>query len=1075
MKHNYSISTNIERDENKELNYILTPNSKDVFDRIISNYNTNRNSFNIIGSYGTGKSSFLWALEKNLKNNQTIFAPLNGQFKGFQKFEFIKFIGENSSFKKKFAQRLGLTDFESDSEIFDELLKLSIKRTKQKKVIVIVVDEFGKFLEYSAKNNPEEELYFIQQLAEFCNDEDKNIMFITTLHQNFSTYAKNLTQEQKSEWEKVRGRIVDLAFDEPVEQLLFFASQRLSKNSSNRIESKKKFNKLFELIQKSKLISTTLNKSLAEKLNPIDYLAAYVLTNALQRYGQNERSLFSFLISEDKFGIVNFKGKHYNVSNVFDYLSRNLSTEITSASNPHKAQWKSVHIALDKAEVMLESDYHNLSQVIKVIALVNIFGKSAGILDANTLEHYLLLSSDIKNPKELIEKLIQKKIIKHYKHRGKLNFLDGTDADIDQELLNAGKNINPNIDVISHLTQYFDFPYIPAKAYQYEYGTPRFFEIKLWDRIDSTSPIGEIDGYINLVLTSDKIQSKLIDYSAKCDEAQIFVLYKDFDRIKNEIFEIQKHDFVIQKLIEDQVAVNILVEEKSKHIDNLNKIVIDNLFNGNSSIQWIWKGKKLIDKNKINSKGKLNKLLTNVCQSVYNESPKVKSELINRENLSTPIKTARKALLKHLLLNINEENLGFPEDKFPPQKTIYLSLLKNTGIHKLNENGEYILGEPSDEKIASLWKIGNKFLESAKSIKQKVSTFYDLLAAPPYKLKKGVAEYWVFIFLIAKQEEFALFHIENGYVPYLSPEILDLVYKSPEKYQIKSYNVAGVNLNLFNKYQEITKLSDNKRSTKETFLSIFRQFTLFYRALPEYSKNTKKLSKMAIGVRESIANAKDPETALFENIPASMGYDSLKLRNGDSELIKTYVKHLDAAIVELRTAYDDLLGRIENKFVSDLKLKTTDFTVYKKQIVKRFNSIKPHLLTQQQKTFHNRLTSLLDDRNSWIKSISDAILNKSIDKLQDDEEALLMDNLKVMFNNLEKLIKLHELKEIHKEDEIVNIDFITAEGQTNDKRIIISKDTNKAARKLEKDIATLLKKHSKEVSLTALYHLLNKK
>ena len=85
----YTTSTNIVRDVKNDIQYIPTPNSLNVFKRIAKGFNSGQHSFNIIGSYGTGKSSFLWALERNLDQNQPIFEPLNGQFNGLKKFNFF--------------------------------------------------------------------------------------------------------------------------------------------------------------------------------------------------------------------------------------------------------------------------------------------------------------------------------------------------------------------------------------------------------------------------------------------------------------------------------------------------------------------------------------------------------------------------------------------------------------------------------------------------------------------------------------------------------------------------------------------------------------------------------------------------------------------------------------------------------------------------------------------------------------------------------------------------------------------------------------------------------------------------
>ena len=67
MKRAFKISTNIERDSSIQIDYIVTKNTNDVFDKIDFNHSKGQNSFTIIGSYGTGKSSFLWAFEKHLK------------------------------------------------------------------------------------------------------------------------------------------------------------------------------------------------------------------------------------------------------------------------------------------------------------------------------------------------------------------------------------------------------------------------------------------------------------------------------------------------------------------------------------------------------------------------------------------------------------------------------------------------------------------------------------------------------------------------------------------------------------------------------------------------------------------------------------------------------------------------------------------------------------------------------------------------------------------------------------------------------------------------------------------------
>ena len=478
----FKVSTNIVRDSALELDYIVTRNANEVFSRIIHNSSKGHRSFTIIGSYGTGKSTFLWAFEKHLTGSVKFDVTLGNKFKNIKKFDFVRVVGDSTSFKAKFCEVFGLSKFVegSNQTILKEFDALYQDIAQKKTALVFLVDEFGKHLEYIAKNKPEE-MYFIQELAEYCNDSQKNIFFITTLHQNFSVYSKGLNKAEKSEWDKVRGRLMDIAFDEPVEQLLFFAAQKL-KTVSVPNKLKGKYHKTVEQILSSNLLGKTLasKEGMLEELYPLDPLAADILTKTLQRYGQNERSLFTFLESPEIIE-AQVTERFFTVANCFDYLLKNLNSEIEDGEkNPFKPQWKAAIVALEKAEFIFDDDYIEASNIIKTICLVNIFSNASGKLDDAVLINYATVVLKGNNSKKVLSTLVDKKIIKFSKHRGKYNFLEGTDVDVEQELINAAKHIDGEIEIVSRLKSYFDFGIVPAKRVQFLRGTPRFFEFQFW-------------------------------------------------------------------------------------------------------------------------------------------------------------------------------------------------------------------------------------------------------------------------------------------------------------------------------------------------------------------------------------------------------------------------------------------------------------------------------------------------------------------------------------------------------------------------------------------------------------------
>lgn len=164
---------------------------------ICSNFESGLHSFTVIGSYGTGKSAFIVALEKHLSGEHEYFEPLNGHFNGCKEFEFLNIVGEKESFLQALSQELRVEA--TPKSLIRSLEKKQKALSTKGACLVVVIDEFGKFLEYAASVDPDRELYFIQQLAEFVNDEQKNILLITTLHQNFDAYAVGLTEAQRKE------------------------------------------------------------------------------------------------------------------------------------------------------------------------------------------------------------------------------------------------------------------------------------------------------------------------------------------------------------------------------------------------------------------------------------------------------------------------------------------------------------------------------------------------------------------------------------------------------------------------------------------------------------------------------------------------------------------------------------------------------------------------------------------------------------------------------------------------------------------------------------------------------------
>ena len=156
----FTTSINIERDFGKTPHYIVTANARQTIGKIINHFASGIHSFCLIGSYGTGKSSFILALENCLCGKtvgKNVLLSQCGQFNSFEQFSFINIVGDYTSLANLLASHLNAESKNVISVLDNHYNRLQLAN----QFLVIVIDEFGKVLEHAAKNNPEKEMYFL--------------------------------------------------------------------------------------------------------------------------------------------------------------------------------------------------------------------------------------------------------------------------------------------------------------------------------------------------------------------------------------------------------------------------------------------------------------------------------------------------------------------------------------------------------------------------------------------------------------------------------------------------------------------------------------------------------------------------------------------------------------------------------------------------------------------------------------------------------------------------------------------------------------------------------------------------
>jgi hypothetical protein len=1059
----YSPSVNIIRDQHESLNYIVTANARHIAESIASHFETVNHCFNIIGSYGTGKSSFIWALEQNLKGNKDYFYSNQENFNSKEKFHFLKLIGSHQSIVQSLGEQIGFKGDHPQAllEAFD---RYYTELEKKNEFLFIVFDEYGKFLEYAAKNNSEESIYFLQQLAEYVNGKDKNIILLTTLHQNFTQYGSGLSTKEKNEWVKVSGRFVDLTFNEPVDQLLYLAGERIQQwgFENKDIEN---LNKVNDTILQSKVIKNSDHyyADFGNKLFPFDIAAVVCLTQALQNYGQNERSLFTFLNRREKKSLYRFaeKGKHYDLNHVHDFLIQNFAGFIVSSSNPDKNKWDAIRTALDSVEALIEKNQKLAEKVVKTIGLLSVFSNIAGKIDEELICTYFFEESQ-KKIKAVLAELEQKKIVRFRKYTSRYILFEGTDLDFEQALLGAGQKLSRNKDLANNIKRFYDLPCVLAKAVSYQIGTPRFFAYEISNEPLKRRAVGELDGYINLVFSQEnEIEHKVAECSSNYS-TNLYAFFTRTEEVSDLLFELEKVEYVKQVNQDDRVAIKELDYMRSILEEKLSQEILSNLTT--ESVNWYRNGERI----QIRSHRQLNKELSQLCREEYELTPVLKNELMNKHKLSGSIASARRNYMRALIKHSGKEDLGFPKDKYPAEKTIFLSLLKESQIYQHVAEDAWEFSIPDETSIFyNLWYKSLEILNRAKEERMSIQVFFDELSAAPYKMKEGFLSFWIPTFLHIQQNNFALFNVK-GYLPVLTEEVFELLHKSPKNYWFKTFAVGDLNLDLLNTYRALMNKKLETTGNRSIYLETIRPLLLFYRELPKYTQQTKSVSPEALQFREAIANAKDPESAFFVDIPNALGYSGLDLKNKSIDL-NNYLEQLRNVIKELRNCEQDLLKDIEEKIVEIIGVRgDSKYISYKGQLENRFAEIDGEIIATHLKRFLGRIIVPIQSKNDWIKGLFNSLFAKSFADIRDEEIPIFIKKFKKAFKDLERLVDLHRLNNTREVESVCAVDIIDRSGNVKKEQIIFPEQVSAAYEKSENEIDRLiegLKKDEKKALL----------
>jgi hypothetical protein len=792
--------------------------------------------------------------------------------------------------------------------ILDELGKLGYG-------LFLVYDEFGRFLQGLDKYEIAEAMQDIQDIAEVADhNKSRNFNILLITHKNIKQYF--IGEELQNEFKKIQGRFrIYHTHSDPATFI------RLSSQVTNdyRETWNKTYNFESEIIKYDlfpELNGREIKTVIVDNSYPIHPATMYALPRLANAVAQNERTLFTFLESNEIGGLVNYFEKEktwYHVNNLFDYFEPAFQ-EFMNDSLIGKSYTKYLRV-----QKKIESSPTTSSelQLIKLITLWDI----ASLSNKRKLTKDFIafaLNWDSKKVNDIISLLESKKLIRYRLFDGIWEVFEGSAIDLNKKIEEKNQDGVDKSKKLELIASVFESKYAYPKRYNDEKNMIRFASISPIYASDITfESVGELleedipcDMKIYYVIPDLDIEDAkklIIDISKKHDRV-IFTLPKQtLDNFEEKVLELSS----IERLLMDKYLLNEdpIVEEELLKIKENTTYRIKELLEPITHFQnafWINVGETL----KIKSRVSLSEELSKIMYRVYNKTPLINNEAFNRRTITKQQLNGAKEVVNALISNRNESNYK------SAAKLIYASVVKNNGI---NTQGE------SDE-ISELRRV---LMDEIKSGKGEFKELIDIFKSSPFGIREPNIPVLLTSILINDWKYIMFYHKDGSYINDVDAEILyDRMLDKPENYSF-SYQVMD------DKYKEIIKIIDDcfstywdmKDASYHPSVRVNRLLLRWLRNLPKITQKTNKLTDIANMFKQLIKKGEfSPDITLNELYELKLDKDCIiKIKQEIEEHASNHKKLIETTVFNLTNSYnfDDLfnlvhkeneLVKIDNKF-----------------------------------------------------------------------------------------------------------------------------------------------------------------
>ncbi|MGJ8653033.1 MAG: hypothetical protein ACSHX8_07150 [Opitutaceae bacterium] len=1076
-------------------------------------------AWRITGDFGSGKSSFALVLANLLsrpsKTLPSSIRPLRndlGLARNSPKLLPILITGTREQLSQAVLRAIlealeksvdGRRQLQSKSRI-EELLKattvedrkaiLAIEAVTRELVkkdlfggIVLIIDELGKFLEYAALNPERQDVYFLQSLGEAATRSGTNaITVVGLLHQGFAAYADKLSDSSQREWEKVAGRYEELVFNQPLNQIALLLANALQVDIETaprgwKTRAQKDMAEAVDLGIFGSDAGKMALREVAASLYPLHATVLPVLAKFFRRFGQNERSLFSFLLSSEPHALQDFSTREatleniYRLSNFYDFAAHNFDHRLSSQS--FRSHWS--HIDAVVCSSVNEDDL--TQDILKTIGILNVI-ESSELAPSREL-----IALSLGHPEGLDEKLasLQKRGLLFARGKRGYALWANTSINLEQAYQESIEKIKKAPPIASIVQNRLDVRPVVARRHYIQHGNLRHSSVQ-FVTVNEFAQIARkeapyyshpADGHILIVLceSHDQRQQAVETATSLPADCDILVaISPPLDVLTGAALDLERWHHVERyttELKDDRFAA----EEVSRQIAIASKLLDTRLeeYVGfrrqatgdmESLISWYTQGKPV---NSLNQGQPLQNYLSEHFDTIFHSAPQVSNELINRQTISSAAAGGRQQLFHRLLNQSDTPLLGLPEGKAPPEKSIYLSVLRASGVHAEHEDGWRIQLPPEEEDprcIRPALVAIIQMLEEQPDAKIRLDQIRDRLRQPPYGVRDGLIPLFFAIALKLFESEIAVY--EDGvFQADIEENLMMRLGKRPETFEFQLCRIAGIRRELLVEFANIIESSE---AAPATLLAIVRPLCLFIDGLPDYTKHTDDLTKEAIALRKAINTAREPANLVFKAIPKALGIKELGTNQEDARKLS---KALELTLRELRRAFAELQNRMAEQILTIAERSDSELTTWRSEQAEVAEQLVVEVTDPELRAFCMKLIDDQSPEADWLESLGSFLTRCPPSKWNDKNEIEFGNRFTELLGKFNRVHSTCFNKGKKLSENSIRLAITGRDGQEHDHVVRMSRKDTQHIEQLEQRINEIISEQP-ELALTTLTKIL---